>query len=65
MSKTPLETAYDGAYKKATGEGDKHRGAHIAGLQAVRDYGRQMAEVRPFKWRVAQALRKLGNALDC
>ena len=65
MRKSPLETVYEDAFKKATGDGEKRRGAHIAGLRAVCDYGRQMAEVRPFKWRVAQALRKLGNKLDC
>lgn len=51
---TPIERTYEDAYKLATGLGERHRAAHIRGLEAVR--GRQPSLRDALRASVAESL---------
>lgn len=59
-----LERVYQDAYKQATGDGEKHRAAHIAGLQAVWDQGKLFSEKHPVRNGVAKCFRTLGRWIE-
>lgn len=57
LTEMTKEEIYDEAYKDATGSGERHKGAHMRGLQAVYDAALYRAKVQPLRFRAYKLLQ--------
>lgn len=60
---SPIEEIYDFAYKSATAIGEKDRGAHIRGLEAVYNWALVSAKSRPVRMTLYRGITWLHRRL--
>lgn len=63
-TKTNIETIYDNAFKDATAKGEHRAGAHLRGLEAVREHARVSVTLHPFRELAARALKSVARRLQ-